>query len=269
MDSELDFDPSQYTRLPPYLDNATTLALARQLLASSSSLTAPHLKRSHQTLSRASQQLANALVDSLGQEAPADKRPIDLLADHSWSAIHHRLLGWLELPPSEYPEVAQAQALFDKLFPTGLRFIQLEYGAQWVEADARISWLKQSGQQADLEKLCGKAFVTELLRAHTAYGQMIGADPKQRQKPVKKLDLTALRKQLQQAILAHQLQLVALRVSGDDADRQTAQAALRPVDEYRDKLAPSRGPKSDEPAPGDPSHVVRPEEPDPNPAAPA
>ena len=137
MDSELDFDPSQYTRLPPYLDNATTLALARQLLASSSSLTAPHLKRSHQTLSRASQQLANALVDSLGQEAPADKRPIDLLADHSWSAIHHRLLGWLELPPAEYPEVAQAQALFDKLFPTGLRFIQLEYGAQWAEAEQR------------------------------------------------------------------------------------------------------------------------------------
>ena len=110
--------------------------------------------------------------------------------------------------------------------------------------------------------------MTELLRAHTAYGQMIGADPKQRQKPVKKLDLTALRKQLQQAILAHQLQLVALRVSGDDADRQTAQAALRPVDEYRDKLAPSRGSKSDEPAPGDPSHVVRPEDPDPSPATP-
>lgn len=204
-----------------------------------------------------------------GARGSRDKRPIDLLANHSWSAIHHRLLGWLELPPAEYPEVAQAQALFDKLFPTGLRFIQLEYGAQWVEAEARISWLKQSGQQANIEKLCGKAFVTELLRAHTAYGQMIEQSKQQGQKPAKKLDLTALRKQLQQAILAHQLQLVALRVSGDDADRQTAQAALRPVDEYRDKLAPNRGPKSDEPAPGDPSHVVRPEEPNPSPAAPA
>lgn len=261
MDSELDFDPSQYTRLPPYLDNAMTLALARQILAASATLTAPHLKRSHQDLAKASQRLADALVDSLGQDAPADKRPIDQLADHSWSAIHHRLLGWLELPPSGHPEVAQAQALFDKLFPTGLRFIQLEYGAQWIEADARICWLKQAGQLADLEKLCGKAFVTELLQTHTAYGQMVGADPKQRQKTAKKPDLTTLRKQLQLSILAHQLQLVALRVSADETDRLAAEAALRPVDEYRVKLAPNRGPKSAEPGPGDPNPLSPPETP--------
>ncbi len=261
--SELDFDPASYTRLPPYLDSATTLALAKQLLAASATLTAPNIKRTHLHLSRTSQRLGDGLVDTLGQDAPADKRPIDLLADHSWSAVHLRLLGWLELPASEYPEVAQAQALFAKLFPEGLRFIQLEYGAQWVEAESRIAWLKQAGQQPTLEKLCGKAFVTELLRAHTAYGQMVGADPKQRPKPSKRPELATLRKQVQQAILAHQLQLVALRVSGDDAERQAAQEALRPVDEYRDKLAPGRSSRPDEPAPDGPGLLGRSEDPAP------
>lgn len=247
MNSELDFDPADYTRLPPYLDNATTIALGKQLLAASAAIHAPMVKRSSQALARATQQMSEAMIELLDLASPADKRPIDLAADHSWSALNMRLLSWLELPTQDYPEVAQAQALYNKLFPTGLRFIQLEYGAQWVEADSRIQWLKQSGQLPLLELLCGKAFVTELLRTHLAYGQMVGTDPKKHVQPAKRPDLTTLRKRVQQAILAHQIQLVALRVSGDDAERAAAQAALRPVNEYREKLAPVRADKPAEP----------------------
>lgn len=252
MDTELDFDPSQYTRLPPYLDNPTTLALGKQLVAASASLTAPSIKRSRQTLVKATQLMADAMVDTLGLESPASKRPVDLAADHSWSGVNLRLLGWLELPAQDYPEVAQAQAIHSKLFPDGLRFTQLEYGAQWVEADSRIAWLKQSGQLPVLEQLCGKPFVTELLRAHTAYGQMVGTDPKKRAQPAKRPDLAMLRKRVQQAILAHQIQLVAQRVSGDAEEQAAAQAALRPVDEYREKLTPSRAARPESPSPDAP-----------------
>jgi hypothetical protein len=114
--SELDFDPASYTRLPPYLDSAMTLALAKQLLAASATLTAPNIKRTHLHLSRTSQRLGDGLVDTLGQDAPADKRPIDLLADHSWSAVHLRLLGW-SCPRRNIPRSRKRRRCSRSCFP--------------------------------------------------------------------------------------------------------------------------------------------------------
>ena len=259
MDTEQEFDPSRYTRLPPYLDNATTVALGRQRLASSAGVAGPAITRSCGVLQRAVQLLANGMADSVGLDPPGPKRPIDQAADHSWAAVELRLLGWLELPPQDHPEVFHAQILHGKLFADGLRFTQLEYGAQWAEAESRISWLKMSGQLPLLEQLIGKPFVAELLSCHIAYGQMVGADPKKRTVPAKRPDLGALRKRAQQAILAHQIQLVALCVSGDPTEHAAAQEALRPVDEYREKLAPTKSAKKEDPESPAPTPVVDPE----------
>ena len=257
MDVQLDFDPSQYTRLPPYLDSATTMTLGRQLVAAAAGISAPAVKRSTATLSRATQQLADGMADTLGLAPSAQKRPIDQAADHCWSGIELRLRGWLQLPAEDYAEVDAAQTLHSRLFPEGLSFTQLEYGAQWAEADARVSWLKQAGQLTVLEALIGKSFVTELLRTHTAYGQMVGTDPKKRAQAQKRPDLPTLRKRTQQAILAHQIQLVALRVSGEEVELATQ--ALRPVDEYREKLAPTKSAKKEDPEAPAPTPVVDPE----------
>lgn len=263
MDTELDFDPTQYSRLPPYMDNSVTLALARQLIAAAPKESSEGARRSAVLLQKNSQALAEGMAESLRESGPPDKRPVDLAADHSWGAIELRLAAWLQLPADEYAQVEAATTLHNQLFPDGLRFTQLEYGAQWAEAESRIQMLKSSGQLPLLERLCDKTFVTELLRCHAAYGAMVGTNLPAAAKPRKKagaagkrseesvvtLDLGWLRKKTQQAILAHQIQLMAMRMSDSPAERAAAQAALRPLDEYRDKLAPSRPAKRDEPAP--------------------
>lgn len=247
MNPDLDFDPSQYTRLPPYLDNATTVALGRQLVAAASGIVAPAVKKSTSVVSRATQKLADGMAELVGLDAPQQKRPIDQAADHSWAGLQLRLLGWLELPAADHPEVAEAQALHAKLFPNGLRFTQLEYGAQWAEAEARLSWLKGAGQLGVLERLCGKPFVAELLRAHAAYAEMVGTDAKKRATLASRPDLTQLRKAAQKAMLAHQIQLVALLMSGEAV--QQAEKALRPLDDYREKLMPQKPAKKEDPSP--------------------
>ncbi|HRI52093.1 MAG TPA: hypothetical protein PLW65_18090 [Pseudomonadota bacterium] len=265
MDTELDFDPMQYSRLPPYMDNSVTLALARQLIAAAPKQASEGARGSVALLRKNSQALAEGMAVSLRESGPPDKRPVDLAADHSWGALELRLAAWLQLPADEYAQVEAATILHSQLFPDGLRFTQLEYGAQWAEAESRIQMLKSSGQLPLLERLCDKPFVTELLRCHAAYGAMVGtnlpghaaaksrkktgAAGKRSEEPVVTLDLGWLRKQTQQAILAHQIQLMAMRISGSPAERAAAQAALRPLDEYREKLAPSRPAKRDEPAP--------------------
>lgn len=261
MEAELDFDPMQYSRLPPYLDNAVTLALARQLIAAAPKSPSDGARRSAVRLQDSSQALADGMAESLRRSGPPDKRPVDLAADRAWGAIELRLAGWLQLPADEHAQVAAASQLHGQLFPDGLRFTQLEYGAQWAEADSRIQMLKSSGQLPLLEQLCDKPFVAELLRCHAAYGAMVGttpptAAPKPRKKPGKpgpastvELDLGWLRKKTQQAILAHQIQLLAMRMSDNPAERAMAQTALRPLDEYREKLVPSRPTKKDDPTP--------------------
>lgn len=253
MDTELDFDPTQYSRLPPYLDTATTAALARKLIAAAPKAPSPGAKRSLSNLTRASQALGSAMAESLLSIAAAAKRPIDLLADRSWSAVEMRLGAWLQIEASEHAEVASATELYQQLFPDRLKFTLLEYGAQWAEAESRISMLRTTGKLALLEKLCGKPFVEELLRCHAAYGVMVGAvapsGAARSGEEAAKPELGPLRKRVQQAILSYMIQLVAMRMSGDAAEERAAELALRPIDEYREKLSPVRTARKDEPEP--------------------
>ena len=252
MDFELDFDPSQYSKLPPNLDLASTVALARKLIAAAPVVPSPGAKQSLQILVQTTQPLESGMVDTLRGGSVASKRPLDLLADRSWSAIEKRLGAWMDLPAEQHPEVEAAAELHAMLFPDGLRFTQLEYGAQWAEAESRIQLLKQDHHERMLEQLCGKAFVAELYRCHEAYGAIVGTTAKKAKKaqPEERPDLNLLRKKTQQAILAHQIQLVAMAISTDPSERAAGRAALRPIDEYREKLTPSR-PKKEEPPPAD------------------
>lgn len=251
MDTDLDFDPSQYTRLPPYLDQPMTLALSRQLLAETSPAWSPGAKRSGAALARAAAALEAAMEDALRTPTAQNRRPIDLQADRLWASVEQRLGAWLALSEEE-AEVGEARALHGQLFGEGLRFTQLEYGAQWAEAEARLGMLKKSGQLPTLERLCGPRFVAALLKNHAEYAAMVGTkkvagaaktDGAMTPGP----DGTQLRKATLRAILAHQVQLVAMRMSPDAAERSVAERALRRVDEYREKLAPSRPAKKEDP----------------------
>src|SRR5262245_16115293 len=141
MESELDFDLTQYTRLPPNLDQATTLALGRQLVAAAPAKPSEGARRTAMALTKACQALEAVMVSSLRGGTTTDRRPIDQRADRAWAALEMRLAAWVQLDPEEYSEVAEAADLHKTLFADGLRFTQLEYGAQWVEAETRMKLL--------------------------------------------------------------------------------------------------------------------------------
>lgn len=266
MDPTQEIDPQLYSRLPPYLDLVTTLALARKLIAAAPAPASPGARRTVVMLRESSDELESFLINNLRASPDADKRPVDAMTDRSWAAIEMRLVAWLQLPSDDHhesaAEIAEAASLHSRLFPDGLRFTQLEYGAQWVEAETRIKMIKEDRLEQRLAYLCGKPFVDELLRCHQMYGAMVGATAPSAQtesgrnskKSGERVDAATLRKRVQQAILAHQLQLVAMCMSGDSSEAAAARLALRPVDEYREKQLQGRPTaRSEAPLPGVPS----------------
>ena len=179
MNPDLDFDPSQYTRLPPYLDNATTVALGRQLVAAASASSHPRSKE-HGGGVAGDQKLADGMAELVGLDAPQQKRPIDQAADHSWAGLQLRLLGWLELPAADHPEVAEAQALRKKLFPNGLRFTQLEYGRSGPKPKRGCRGSKGQGSLV-CWSTCAASRLSPSFAGHAAYAEMVGTDAKSAQ----------------------------------------------------------------------------------------
>lgn len=229
-----DFDPSAYMTTPR-LDVPSQIALGRQLLA-----VAPlELPRSAEVcrkrLLEATRALADAYKLTQSDDPALSKRPIDQAADNTWACVKSRLEPYTWLDEDEHPEAGIAQVLWRKLFPTGLAFTQLEYGAQWAEANWRLSLIAEEKLEPELRRLCGNLFIDELLRWHKEYEKMVGVAPARRSRAESpdRPNLAELRRQAAQAVVAWQAQLVALHLGG----HKDARSALRPTDEYRDKLA--------------------------------
>ena len=176
---------------------------------------------------------------------------MDQCADTTWISLKSRLDPYTWLDEERFPDAGLAKSFTRRLFPSGLSFPQLEYGAQWAEASWRIKLIADEGLEPELRRLCGDVFVDELQRWHKEYGKMVGtvaarrgADNKARPRP----NLAELRRQAMQAAVAWQMQLVALHLAG----HPEARAALRPTDDYRAKLA-AGSKATPTPAPEDPS----------------
>lgn len=235
-----DFDPSAYMR-NPQLDVPSQIALGRQLLALAPVELPAAAQVCRKRLLAATANLAEAYKLTQSEDAALLKRPIDQRADNAWASIMARLEPYTWLDEEEHPDGARARVLLRKLFPSGLSFTQLEYGAQWAEASWRIQLLAEENHEPELRRLCGNVFVDELLRWHKEYEKMVGVAPARRaaRQPgsAPRPNLAELRRQAVQAVVAWQAQLVALHLAGHPEARN----ALRPTDEYRDKLtAPSR-----------------------------
>ncbi len=245
-----DFDLGAYTTVP-HLDVPSQIALGRQLLAAAPLDLPPQAetcKRRLFTETRALEQGYQAAQD----ESPGPlRRPVDQCADTTWISLKSRLDPYTWLDEERFPDAGLAKSFTRRLFPSGLSFTQLEYGAQWAEASWRIKLIADEGLEPELRRLCGDVFVDELQRWHKEYGKMVGtvaarrgADNKARPRP----NLAELRRQAMQAAVAWQMQLVALHLAG----HPEARAALRPTDDYRAKLA-AGSKATPTPAPEDPS----------------
>lgn len=251
-----DFDLGAYTTVP-HLDVPSQIALGRQLLAAAP----PELPPQAETCKRRLLAETRALEEgykAAQDESPGQlRRPVDQGADNSWISLKSRLDPYTWLDEERFPDAGLAKSFTRRLFPSGLSFTQLEYGAQWAEANWRIKLIADEGLEPELRRLCGDVFVDELQHWHKEYSRMVGtvaarrgADSKSRPRP----NLAELRRQAVQATVAWQVQLVALHLAG----HPDARAALGPTDDYRAKLA--AGSKST-PAPKDPSPPLPPSQP--------
>ena len=250
------FDPTAYVRVPP-LDLPSMIALCRQLLVESPSSPPPAVRSSQTQLALLVKEASDEHRAQLSAESGQPTRPIDLAADNAWGCVYRRLETYTGLPAEQYPRSARAQALLTLLFPDGLRFTQLEYGAQWVEADSRIGILSadRARLRTELAELVGEDFVEELFRTHAAYGEMVGAT--RRRPPRSRPDLRSLRRRLMDAATAHLIQLVAAHLNDSTNGRTRAeiQRCFAAVDLYRDKLGGPRRegePPLPSPEPSDP-----------------
>lgn len=239
METRPDFDPREYLSTPP-LHVPGLIALSRQLLAAAPADLPKPAETCKRQLARAVKDLEAGYQASQTSDPTVLRKPIDSAADTSWSCLKARLEPYLWVDEARQPQAAVARRIFQRLFPTGLAFTQLEFGAQWAEASWRIQTIAEQGLEPDLRRLCGDFFVDELLHWHREYGQMIGVHPtgaRLARAVSPAPNLAALRKATTQAIVAWQAQLVALHLAGHADARQ----ALRPTDDYRDKLALSSG----------------------------
>ena len=249
-----DFDLGAYTTVP-HLDVPSQIALGRQLLAAAPRDLPPQAETCKRRLHADTTALEEGYRAAQDDSPGPLRRPVDQGADNSWISLKSRLDPYTWLDEERFPEAGSAKVLGRRLFPSGLSFTQLEYGAQWAEASWRLKLIADEGLEPELRRLCGDVFVDELQHWHKEYGKMVGAvaprrgtDSKARPRP----NLAELRRRAVQATVAWQVQLVALHLAG----HSEARAALGPTDDYRAKQAvgskPAPAPKDPPPPPPQP-----------------
>lgn len=243
----IDIDPSLYTRAPA-LDVPSLIALSRQLLAAAPARPKAPLKQSVAELAQQTSALEAAYRQHLGGPEEPDTRPVDQAADNSWACLYGRLDSYAALPVEHHPKAQRARELRKLLFPDGLTFLRLEYGAQWTEAEQRLQLIKKQRLLLELEALIGPEFMAEVQRCHALYAEMIGvSQPKPLRK--KRPNLRTQRLAIQQALSAHLIQLLALYVAGDEKLKEALRPSFAAIDAYRDKAGVDKKPPAPDPIP--------------------
>ena len=248
------FDPLAYTRIPN-LDVPSLIALTRQVLAALPSRPSPAVKASASELEAVVVEAEQSFDDHLRTPSVKDGRPIDQAGDVSWGCFQRFLSAMAELPHDLYPKAVQAAGLLEALFPTGLGFLTLEYGAQWAEAEQRVRRIQKDKLKPVIVALGGGDFLTEIERCHTAYGEMVGVTRVKTAKS-KLPDLRTQRTKLQQALTAQAIQLVAMVLSGGESALAAAQPSFDAIDAYREKATASLGDRKPPGGPREPAELA-------------
>jgi len=162
-------------------------------------------------------------------------READLRIDRVIRATSMRLEAYALLAPDRVPQAERAKAASGRLFPQGLRFINLPYEEQWAHCQRLVEAIDADEALADdIEELVGEPILSELRAAQAAYGDALGITAKRTTAaPVPVLELLNA---VRAAIIGYALQIVAMQDA--DADRiADARRALAPIDERRTREA--------------------------------
>jgi hypothetical protein len=247
-----EFDPTTYWTIP-LLDTASTITLAGKLLQAAPKPLPPELRRPLKQVRTSLLTLQTAFAAQAASADPGvDKRKVDLALDNAWGGTHKRLVAWTHLPTEGHPERAEAERLLDVLFADGLAFLGATYEAEWAESDRRLRQIDAEGLGPALDRLAGKAFVAEIRRAHTAYGDALGVTGAPRSKP-EPVDIATPFNELRTAIRAYARKAVGL-VDEDDGGKSlhVVLRALAPIDEAKSRRrTPPKGGAAPTPEPAE------------------
>lgn len=233
----------------PRLSALGALTLGEQLINAAKphkNNLSPGLQKSLKRLTAAHGVIGEALRD---QVAPGSITSNTLAAEHdrwedsTWSGLKDALDGIAKL--TRLPQAKEAAELSALLFTDGLKFVQLPYALQWAESETRLERIKDQKLQPRLEALGLGMFLSELKKAHTAYGQSLGISAP---KPVEK-EGKSIRAALD--AFGDRLREYVLKVMGwvepDEPETQSlADALLEPYWSWEVK-AKSGGKSSEEP----------------------
>ena len=171
------------------------------------------------------QHVAAGLV-SLTTPKEADNR-----VDRAFRAMAMRLEALTLLSAHAGPDVEVATSAYERLFPDGMRFLNLPHPQQWAHCDRILATIDDDLELlADVERLVGGTTLDEVRAAQQAYGEVLGiTSARQSADTVPLMDpLETVRS----SIVAYTVQIIAMQ-SDDRSRLPAARKALAPIDEVR------------------------------------
>jgi hypothetical protein len=162
-------------------------------------------------------------------------RDADIRVDRALRATSMRIEAYSILPPETVEQAARAKAAYPRVFPEGLRFLNLPFDEQWAHGERLLAVIAgDEALAADVEELVGESILGELRAAQEAYGVALGITAPRTSPAVVSLaePLAAVRT----AIVGYALQIIAMQ--DVDATRlPAARKALAPLDDLRARQA--------------------------------
>lgn len=239
--ADLSIDASRYTRAPR-ISAATGLSLGNQLIQNMPAAPLESIASAAARIARRVSLLSEAFGG--GPDTGARPHQVDPRIDRAWGSVEKRLRAADGLSEEvDRVDRERAAVLYAKFFADGLSFLTLEYMVEHAESEKRMAWIVGE-VEADLIRLVGANYITNLRAAHAAYGQALGITAPRDADEAK---LAAPLRALSDAIANYSLQIVGWYSNLDETapDYATSVAAVRkalaPIDKFRDGRGGTEG----------------------------
>lgn len=184
---------------------------------------------------------------SAGITSLATPKEADTRVDRAYRALSLRLEALTILSAEAGPDVEVATRAYQRLFPDGLRFLNLPHSQQWAHCDRLLATLDDDEElAADVERLVGETTLGEVRAAQQAYGTALGITSARESADA--VSLVEPLEAVRSAIVGYAVQLVAMQ-SDDPSRLPAARKALAPIDDVRAaRGAQARRPEAPAPA---------------------
>lgn len=170
------FDVANYR--VPGMSTAEMLATSRATISRVDKDSPEVARRDAKKVRQRAIELQDEWIRADAQEKRADARPVDQRLDRAWSGLYSRLESYGDLSPEEASDAADATALRDSLFPEGLTFLKLPYVEEWAQSEKILKRIDAEGHAKTIERMCDAKFLSNLRKAHDAYGKVLGVTEK-------------------------------------------------------------------------------------------